>query len=104
METLSQLCFAFQRLYCYYFNMNAGIGRLISFFLALPCHASSLRGMAAEARRLIPSRRMRSGQATVEYAVVAGILTATVAILAVFLYTFREYGGRVLDMVSSEYP
>lgn len=40
----------------------------------------------------------------VEYIIVAGMLIATVAILAVFLYTFKEYGGRVLDLVSSEYP
>lgn len=46
----------------------------------------------------------RAGQATVEYAIAAGVLTAMVAILAIFLYTFREYGGRVLDLVSSDYP
>ncbi len=46
----------------------------------------------------------RSGQAMVEYVMVAGILTAMVLILAVFLYTFREYSGRTLDLVSSDYP
>ena len=44
------------------------------------------------------------GQAMVEYAITAGILISTVAILSVFLYTFREYAGRILDMVASEYP
>jgi hypothetical protein len=45
-----------------------------------------------------------SGQALVEYVVIAGMLLATVAIMVVFLGTFREYGNRVLDLVGSEYP
>ena len=48
--------------------------------------------------------RPRSGQAMVEFVVVAGMLLATVAILMVFLGTFREYGTRVLNLVGSEYP
>ena len=40
----------------------------------------------------------------VEYVIVAGILVTTVAIMAVFLYTFKQFGGRVLDLVASEYP
>ena len=46
----------------------------------------------------------RSGQAMIEYVVVATMLIAATAILAVFLYSFREFGGRVLDLVASEYP
>ena len=46
----------------------------------------------------------RSGQVMVEYAIVTGMLLAAVAIFAVFLYTFREQAGRVLDLVASEYP
>jgi Flp pilus assembly protein TadG len=52
----------------------------------------------------IRSRRRRSGQAMVEFVVVAGMLLATVAIMMVFLGTFREYGTRVLNLVGSEYP
>ena len=48
--------------------------------------------------------RLKSGQAMVEFVVVAGMLLATVAILMVFLGTFREYGTRVLNLVGSEYP
>jgi hypothetical protein len=44
------------------------------------------------------------GQVMLEYAIVSGMLLAAVAILAVFLYTFREQAGRVLDLVASEYP
>jgi hypothetical protein len=40
----------------------------------------------------------------VEYVVVAGMLLAAFAILTVLVYTFREYGTRVLDLVASEYP
>ncbi len=46
----------------------------------------------------------RRGQALVEYVVVAGMLLASLAILALFLATFREYGYRILDMVASDYP
>ncbi len=46
----------------------------------------------------------RRGQAMVEYVIVAAMLTATIAIMAVFLYSFREDSGRVLDLVSSEFP
>lgn len=40
----------------------------------------------------------------VEYVVIAGMMLAAVAIMMVFLGTFREYGTRVLDLVGSEYP
>jgi len=44
------------------------------------------------------------GQAMVEYIIVAGVLVASVAVLSVFLYTFREQSGRVLDLVAWDYP
>ena len=53
---------------------------------------------------LLAGRDRTAGQAMVEYVMVAGILTAMVLTLAVFLYTFREYSGRTLDLVSSDYP
>ena len=46
----------------------------------------------------------RSGQVMIEYVIVAAMLMSTIAILAVFLYSFREFGGRVLNLVASEYP
>ena len=46
----------------------------------------------------------KHGQAMIEYVIIAGMLLAAVAILAVFLYTFKEHSGRVLDLVASEYP
>jgi hypothetical protein len=52
----------------------------------------------------IPPANRRSGQAMIEYVIVAAMLMSTIAILAVFLYSFREFGGRVLDLVASEYP
>jgi len=39
-----------------------------------------------------------------EYLMVTGILLACVSILAVFLYTFKEHGGRILDLAASEFP
>ncbi len=46
----------------------------------------------------------RDGQAMTEYVLTAGILLASVVILALFLYTFKEYSGRVLELAASEYP
>ena len=46
----------------------------------------------------------RDGQAMTEYVLTAGVLLATVAILALFLYTFKEHSGRVLELAASEYP
>lgn len=45
-----------------------------------------------------------AGQALVEYLVVAGMLLASLAILTLFLTTFKEYGYRILEMVGSDYP
>jgi len=55
-------------------------------------------------RRLHSTARSKLGQATVEYVVTAGMLIATVSIMAVLLYTFKEHSNRVLDLVASEYP
>jgi hypothetical protein len=49
-------------------------------------------------------RASQSGQAMIEYAVAAGMILAAMAIMALVLYTFKEYGGRILDLVGSEYP
>ena len=46
----------------------------------------------------------RSGQVMTEYVLTTGVLLATVAILALFLYTFKEHSGRVLELAASEYP
>ncbi len=46
----------------------------------------------------------KRGQAMVEFMVVAGMVMASLAILWVFLATFKEYGTRVLTLVGSEYP
>jgi hypothetical protein len=48
--------------------------------------------------------RNRTGQAMVEFVVAAGMILASAAILSVLLYTFREYGDRILNLVASEYP
>ncbi len=49
------------------------------------------------------SRRI-SGQAMIEYVCTAGILIAIVAILSVFLYSYKEHTSRVMDLAASEYP
>ena len=48
--------------------------------------------------------RSRSGQAMVEYVVIAGTLMATTLIFLLFQGTFNEFGTRVLNLIGSEYP
>jgi hypothetical protein len=49
-------------------------------------------------------RRGRRGQATAEFATMLGLLMLVATMLALLLYTFKEYGGRVLDLAGSEFP
>jgi hypothetical protein len=49
-------------------------------------------------------RRHCSGQVMMEYVIITCMVLASVAILAVFLYAFRENGSRVLDLVGFDYP
>jgi Flp pilus assembly pilin Flp len=46
----------------------------------------------------------KDGQTMIEYVVLVVFMIATVSIMAVLLYTFKEQGGRVLDLAASEYP
>jgi hypothetical protein len=46
----------------------------------------------------------RRGQATVEFVTMMGLLMLVLVVLALLLYAFKEYGGRVMDLVGSEYP
>jgi predicted alpha/beta-hydrolase family hydrolase len=58
-------------------------------------------------RGRIPGRRRwrrRDGQALTEFVVVMASLLLALVMVSLFLYTFREYGGRVLNLVASEYP
>jgi hypothetical protein len=48
--------------------------------------------------------KWQAGQATVEYAIVAGVLVAVVAIMGLLLTTFGDYGERILEMIASDYP
>jgi len=56
-------------------------------------------GRAAGARRL-----GRRGQALTEFVTMVGLLMLVGTMLALLLFTFKEYGGRVLDLVGSEFP
>ncbi len=39
-----------------------------------------------------------------EYLFVVGVFISIIAILAVFLYTFKEHSDRVINLVASDYP
>jgi len=49
-------------------------------------------------------RDFRSGQAMIEYVIVAVALIAVVAALAALMYVLRQQSNRVLDLVASGYP
>ena len=40
----------------------------------------------------------------VEYVVLTGLTLGILLMLAVFLFAFKEAGGRVLDLIAYEYP
>lgn len=40
----------------------------------------------------------------IEYLVIAAMLLVAASILGVLLYSYREAGGRLLDLVAFEYP
>jgi len=48
--------------------------------------------------------RGRNGQTMIEYVVIAAMLVLSLSLFAVFLYAFKEHGGRVLDLVALDYP
>jgi len=50
------------------------------------------------------SHRRRRGQALVEYAITVGVIIALMSCASLLLYVLKENGGRILDLVASEYP
>jgi len=40
----------------------------------------------------------------IEYILVAVMLIACLSVMHLFLSSFKEYGGRVIDLAASEYP
>jgi len=86
--------------------MSCHVTCLHSAVKVLACDVMKM-AQTLSALRLVSSKcpaGSRSGQAAIEYVVGAVVLVGAVAILAVFLYTYREHGVRVLDLVASEYP
>lgn len=55
-------------------------------------------------RRSLNQRSQTRGQVLSEYMVVFVMTLGVLATLAAFLYVFKEYGGRILDLVASEFP
>ncbi len=49
-------------------------------------------------------RQHRIGQTLVEYAIALATLIAVITMAAIFFYVFKEWSGRVLELVASEYP
>jgi hypothetical protein len=49
------------------------------------------------------SHRKR-GQTLLETVMILAVTLGLVVTLGFFMYVFKEHGGRILDLVSSEYP
>jgi hypothetical protein len=48
--------------------------------------------------------RNKTGQVMVEYMIITVMLVFSLSVMAVFLFTFREFGSRVLDLVAADFP
>lgn len=46
----------------------------------------------------------KSGQSMLEYLMVLAMTLGVMVTLGFFIYVFKEHGGRILDLVSSNYP
>lgn len=46
----------------------------------------------------------KRGQTILEYTLVLAMTLVILATLGFFIYVFKEHGGRILDLVSSQYP
>ena len=49
-------------------------------------------------------RRGKPGQTMLEFVLTFLLFSGLIVMLAMFLWTFKSYGGRILDLVASEYP
>jgi uncharacterized membrane protein len=56
------------------------------------------------AQRAIVKHEKKRGQTLVEFMGVVGVTILAVVMLALLLYTFKQFGGRILNLVASEYP
>lgn len=65
---------------------------------------SAMHSIAGGALRAAMWAGSHCGQATVEYAIVTGVLIALVLIMGLFLTTFGGYGDRLLAIIASDYP
>lgn len=69
------------------------------------CHNQArIRHRPGPGRRVSKGRPDTRGQVMLEYVIITGILIGAVAILSVFLHTFKKQSVRVLNLVVSEYP
>jgi hypothetical protein len=46
----------------------------------------------------------RTGQAMIEYLIIAAMLLATIPMMAIFLRALRQHSTRTLELAASEYP
>ena len=77
---------------------------------SMKCHTINVTAATFSAMKVVidhsrsEGAATKRGQAMIEFVVVAGILTLTVVVFGLYLYTFREQGTRVLDLIGADYP
>lgn len=50
------------------------------------------------------NQNRKSGQSMLEYVMVLAMTLGIMVTLGFFIYVFKEHGGRILNLVSSDYP
>lgn len=50
------------------------------------------------------NQNSKSGQSMLEYIMVLAMTLGVMVTLGFFIYVFKEHGGRILNLVSSNYP
>lgn len=86
---------------CYFYELVRVVSRS-GRALPAPREYPVIPGWNTSSKR--SKRSERSGQALTEYIVVFIILIGVFVMVATFLSVFKEHGGRVLDLVASEFP
>lgn len=51
-----------------------------------------------------PGNQHRAGQALLEAVIVMASMLALIVTFSLLLYVFQEHGGRILELVGSDYP
>lgn len=49
-------------------------------------------------------QKTRAGQAMIEYVITVAVVISFMSVMALFLYSYKQNSGRILELTASEYP